>query len=71
MFWEKIALFILIVFAIIGTMFVSIVIHEYTHYNDFKDFDIRYIGIQNRGYSGTSMKKLKKYSFIARIPNKI
>lgn len=36
---EKIALFFLIMFAFIGTCMVSIILHEYTHYNDFKNFN--------------------------------
>lgn len=40
MFWEKMALFFVVVFAIIGESFAGIVIHEYTHYNDFKDYNI-------------------------------
>ena len=40
MMWEKIALFFIVMFAIIGTMFVSIIVHEYSHYNDFKNFNV-------------------------------
>lgn len=39
MILEKVAMFFVIMFAIIGTGVVSLVIHEYTHYNDFKDFN--------------------------------
>lgn len=40
MIWEKIALFVLVCFAIVGTAFVSLVVHEYSHYNDFKDYNL-------------------------------
>jgi hypothetical protein len=40
MFWEKIASFFLIIFAVVGVVFLSIITHEYTHYNDFKNFSV-------------------------------
>lgn len=40
MVWEKIALFFMIIFAMIGTGIVSLILHEYTHYNDFKEFNV-------------------------------
>jgi hypothetical protein len=40
MFLEKVALFFVVIFAIIGVSFLSIIIHEYTHYNDFRNFNV-------------------------------
>ena len=40
MFWEKLALFFIVIFAIVGASFTAIITHEYTHYNDFKDYNI-------------------------------
>ena len=37
MILEKLALFCVVLFAFIGVIFTSIIVHEYTHYNDFKD----------------------------------
>jgi hypothetical protein len=40
MWLEKIALFCLVTLAIIGTAGLGIIIHEYSHYNDFKELNV-------------------------------
>lgn len=40
MIWEKIALFFIVLFAILGALFLSIIVHEYSHYNDFKFLNV-------------------------------
>ena len=39
MIWEKMALFFVVIMAIFGACFISIIVHEYTHYYDFKNFN--------------------------------
>lgn len=40
MWIEKLALFCLVVFAIIGTAQIAIILHEYSHFNDFKVLNV-------------------------------
>jgi hypothetical protein len=40
MWLEKIALFCLVTLALVGTVTLGIIIHEYSHYNDFKELNV-------------------------------
>jgi len=40
MWMEKIALFCLVLLAFVGTITLGIIFHEYSHYNDFREFNI-------------------------------
>ena len=40
MWIEKIVLFFLFLFALFGATFVGIILHEYSHYNDFKGLNV-------------------------------
>jgi hypothetical protein len=40
MWLEKIALFCLLVMSLFGALFIGVILHEYSHYNDFKDFNV-------------------------------
>jgi hypothetical protein len=40
MWLEKIALFCLVTLALIGTVMLGIIIHEYSHFNDFKELNV-------------------------------
>jgi len=40
MWIENVAMFFVILFAIIGVSTVSVIFHEYSHFNDFKDLNV-------------------------------
>lgn len=40
MWLEKILLLCIFILALLGTAFLGIILHEYSHYNDFKDFNV-------------------------------
>lgn len=40
MWLEKIALFCIFIMALFGALFIGIILHEYSHYNDFKDLNV-------------------------------